>query len=341
MTELPRKITMEDIAKKVGVSKALVSRALSGKYGVSDKMRTHIRLTALEMGYTFQVVNRPIHQTKTIKIAIVVSCGTLHDDRFYFQMISGIEKFFDDHDIQFGLKIFEDIPEPPYLQSVDFREFDGFLLLGKLKTEVVLSIISTGLPSVLIDTYEFEYRIDRVTTNNFGMAYMASSFLYEQGHRHMAFVGSGAYSSSFDERRRGINTFTQQHEDIRLDNLCNKHSNDTLPVDIYQLEEYLCSKDRASAFFCANDVIATTLYEMAYRHHVRIPEDISVIGFDNIVISEQLNPALTTIAVPKTEIGYLGAKRIIDKIINKDTTIQYIQIDGKIIVRNSVSSHSL
>ena len=333
------KVTMQDIADKLNISKSLVSRALSDKYGVSDRMRTKIRLTAVEMGYKAPKPRKstPKKDPKaTFTISILLRRDIFADTTFYHEMLNGIESAVREKNMLLTLTIVEDsdtsIISPRNIQS------DGVIVLGLMTVQNVAALMATGKAIVLLDTFNPSYKVDRISANNFDGCYRATDYILERGHRRVCFVGDIGYSFSFINRRNGFKARVSEESDgLLVREVIGPREFEDSPFCIAQLREALSADNRPSALICANDAVAAKVYNVAREMGLSIPDDISIIGFDNNARSAALTPGLTTLNVPKTAMGRLAVERLLEQMARQRDYVEYTQLDVNLVERESVA----
>ena len=334
------KVTMQDIADRLNISKSLVSRALADKYGVSDGMRTKIRLTAVEMGY--QMTKNTHVKSRAMSnhtISVLVRRDVFNDIAFYKEMLNGIEQAVREKNMLLSLIIVEE-NDATIINTRNIRS-DGIVVLGLMSTENIAAVMAMGKAIVLLDTFDPHYRVDRISSNNFDGCYSATDYVIRRGHRHICFVGDLSYSFSFLNRRNGFKARVAEcTEPIRVTEVLEPRANEQEPFCIPQLRQVLSATDRPTALVCANDTIAEQAYVILADMHLSIPKDVSVIGFDNNRKAQTMQPALTTLSVPRVAMGRLAVERlwkqISERIAGCHHAVEYTQVDVDLIERDSV-----
>ena len=291
-------VTLSDIAQRLGVSSVTVSKALSGKKGVSDDLRDEIIRLADEMGY---VKKEKSHHSKNVVIGIIVAERYLnHSQSFYWRIYKELSVQSNEKKILTLLEVIdrasEDGERLPNLAL--HNNVDGIIILGAfdvgylrmLKKEVHVPLLS-------LDSVYEEIAGDAVITDNILGGYEIARFLYEKGHRKIGYVGTLRMTPSIDDRYIGMCKFLATigesvdfgKNPIVIDDRDQYGNLDTEGTFIIPSR-----KEMPTAFFCNCDVSALMLIEHLKENGYMIPDDISVIGFDNYVPDMNKGIALTS-----------------------------------------------
>ena len=201
-------------------------------------------------------------------------------------------------------------------------------------------------PIVLVDRYMKHFSTDYVMTDHFGGALRGVHYLYDQGHHRIGFVTWLSPAISMDHRLLGYRQALRECDiEPEASLICQVEGYPT--VDRTPLITYLSNPSRPTAIFAANDQIAIALYRAAGSVGLRIPQDLSIIGFDNLDIAAHLNPPLTTVAQPFFEIGRQAAQILVSRLQGERDALQQITLAPQLIIRESsapgshFSEHSL
>ncbi|NCU25570.1 LacI family transcriptional regulator [Candidatus Nomurabacteria bacterium] len=334
---MSKKITMEDIAKELGISKSIVSRALNDRYGISNDTRSRVKLTALKMGYKVFTPKKGAFD-KPESITIVVERYDLKDASFWVSIIDSIEKKLTQKGISVFLSILDKDDDDFLPISIRQMKSSGVFIIGQIPLKVILSVINCGVSVVLIDSSFTFLKLDMIHANNFSGAYEATEYLIKEGHKKIGFIGSVSYAYSFKDRHRGFLQCIRQNGlcDPDLYSVTDKHDSYEVP---FSTAEFECKINRdiiASSYLCANDVIASQIYDILKKHGLRIPEDVSVIGFDNITRCLWISPKLTTMDIPKSQIGESAVDVMLSRIREPKSNYKQMLIGTELIVRDSV-----
>lgn len=331
---MAKEITMKDIAKKLGISTVSVSKALTGKAGVSDEVRNQILKAAEEMGYIYSA-------TKSGKLVKKFNIGVLVDERyiqdqnsnFYFKMYQHIIMQLSPLGYSAFMEIItEDMVTNEILPQVVLEnKVDGLIAMGKIDEGYLQKIRETAIPVVYLDYYDENMDVPSVITDNVYGTYILTNYLINLGHRKIAYLGDIYATPSILDRYLGY------QRAFMLNNL--PYNPDYCICDRDKKGDYIDFKlpaDMPTAFVCNCDDIAAVLIDKLNNLGYRVPEDISVVGFDNSMAAEFTNPKLTTMEVDMTSMTFVTCD-ILEKMISgvKDLSGRRV-ISGHLIERDSV-----
>lgn len=340
MKKVNKKTTMGDIAQILGISKNSVSLALNGKPGVSEELRNRVIDLAIKMEYGKYST---LANEKSKCLIIIVPHYIRNDTFFYSDVFWAIEEEAKAQDcitITSGLSLEDEekllLPSIPQEMNVL-----GFLLVGIVSDFYLEKLYEAKLPVVSVDISYNNISTNSISTANVTSGYMAAKHLIDRGHKKIGFAGPIFTAQSVYERWCGFQQ-ALLHHDLPLLQNCNILGNknqfelfDTVEV----LEKYVQNiHDYPTAWFCAGDRIAVAMSSILSRRF-RIPEDISIIGFDDLPISEMVVPRLTTIRVDRKLMGKLAVQRLI-QLQEGLPHVLNISIPGKLIIRESVKDIS-
>src|SRR4051812_48873278 len=197
-------------------------------------------------------------------------------------------------------------------------------------------VVQSGFPIVLIDRYLKGLSTDYVTSDHFGGTIRGIQYLLDQGHERVGFVTWLSPATSMEHRYLGY-VQALRERGIKPDSSLICHVEGYPTVDLTPLRAFLSTSHRPTAVLAANDQIAVALYRAAASIGFSVPEDLAIVGFDNLDISEHLDPPLTTVAQPFLKIGQTAAEILIHRIEGDNQYLRQITIAPEIIVRASAT----
>lgn len=345
-----KKITLQMIADQLEVSKALVSKALSNDPSVNDRTREAIWKKAEELGYRIKPpARKALPGTRTGNIAVLMPRAYLCEMEYWGRIITGIDRELEHNGYSMMLSGL-DIALPPeegLPTSVYENKADGAIVLGHLPETYTDVFRERGFPFVLADANRLQPAIDHVMANNFMGAYEAVGKLLAAGHRKLAFVGDAATSWSFLERERGFATAIEQYAEdvgrratyVRISGIgVSGEGMYVLPALAEGLRAHVVDEreEPVTALFGANDLCAVEALKRLNEWNVTCPDDISVIGFDNLSLTGLMTPHLTTVSVPKEAIGARAVQLILRRLDRPDTVPELVLLSTALIERDSV-----
>jgi LacI family transcriptional regulator len=334
---------LQDVADLAGVSIGTASYALNNKSVVSPETRERVLQAARQLGYQLPARLSPLPSEKsltTIGVLVKRHLGqSIPIDPFYSAVLSGAEQ----ECKRYGLNLlYSSIAVDDLSNLIEWptlfkdQQIDGWLLLGAFVPET-MDQLAAYLDSyvVLIDAYvAAPLTYDTIVADNVSGAYEAVSYLIKQGHQHIGLIGSTFNSyPSILMRREGYLRALKDHniksvyiEDSPLHSRCAYPATQTL----------LKRAPQITAIFACNDDTALAAMRAAHDMGYKIPDDLSVIGFDDQKMSAEIIPPLTTIYVDKMLMGVLGVRQLIDRRQNPERIPLTITMGTRLIVRQSV-----
>ncbi len=289
-------VTIYDIAKTAGVAKSTVANALTGKGKVSEATRQRVLQCASEMAYRPNMLARSLSQHKTLTIALVLP--------FYPEIMEAIENIVREYEYQtlFCNTHGDFALGRQQMERLMSRWVDGYIVMGSsLDIADLTSYFQQGVPIVLCDWQENEtpVGIPHVSVDFYRAGQLAAEHLLALGYRHIAII--------FDEpqqrlRLEGFQSVLQA-AGIPLPPELIQRGDSTLESGAAAAKNLLARPEHPTAIFATTDWMALGAMEVIQDEGLRIPQDISIIGLDDIVVSAHLRPPLTTIAIPLTTIA--------------------------------------
>ena len=342
---MKEKVTIEDIANKVGCSKSLVSLALSNKYGVSEAVRSKIIMEAIKMGYEFKHNKSntgDMLSSHRKRIFVCFPKSMLDDENYWQDIIIRVEQQLNRNFCFTQVSSWDKESEADDLPYTFYRSgCDGLIgFATEIPPDGMVKLKAVGKPMVFVDSGFYMPGLIHVKASNRNGIFWLAQYLEEQGHTHMCFVGDASSEETFAERRDGIRRYVELHPDIRMDYVDSRIDGGIQEwVNLAHLKRYLQQDDRATVLICINDAVAIRVYEMAEKMGLRIPDDISVAGFDGIQQSGWLKPALTTCAVDRNRVAEMATALLLSQ-LNGTSSMLYngvrVEIPVEIIIRESV-----
>lgn len=346
-------ITAKDLAKELGLSAAAVSLALNGKSGVSEKTRELVLAAAIKHGYAPpKSSGRILNTGKTICFMIYYEqSGVAEQTSFSTFVLKGIETGAKKYGYKTLFSYYHaDQPFENQLDDTVSHGVSGIIILGtdmtELRKESITEFMSKyiNVPVVIVDNFIFASYVDCVGNDNIFGAKSAVSYLIDQGHRKIGYLRSKQRITNYEDREIGIRLALSEHADLSLAPL------QVVNVDIASERAYadLCdwlegNPELPDAFFAENDVVAAASIRAFKTRGIRIPEDVSIIGFDDIPICEMMEPTITTMRSFKTRLGEIAVDVLQDRILAGETFqtarengLMKISLSTQIIERNSV-----
>jgi LacI family transcriptional regulator len=329
-------ITMKDIAENLNISIVTVSKALNDKDGVSEELKIKIKNLADKMGYRYNMMARSMRDGLSYNIGVIIPEHFVGDDRsYYFGVFKHISKILEKYGYCGILQVINSEEEEKLILPRFYydKKVDGLIVLGQINKKYIKVLQGIEIPVVFLDFYDENSNIDSVNVDNFNGAHELTNYLIKSGHTQIAFVGDIYATSSIQDRYLGYCKSLLEHG-IKLDRdyiICDRDAHGKY-IDIHFPEKM------PTAFVCNCDGVAYNvilkLKDMGYS----VPEDFSVVGFDNDIFATLSDPQITTIQVDVEEMARTVTKFILEKVKKENKKYGKAQIKGKIVIRDSVKN---
>ncbi len=330
------KPTIKDIANVANVSPATVSNALNNRRGVSDHIKRLVFKVAKDLGYTKEVAA----ERSTIRFVVYKRHGfVVSESPFFSSLIEGIGKQcrVQGYELLISHVNIHDIDYKEVMNSINSDNSAGIILLATEMLEEDLEMFHHfRIPMILLDSYLRSNIIDSVLINNTDAAYKATRYLIDNGHKDIGYLHSSFYINNFHFRKQGyLDAMNEKH--LNVDEKYQINLEPTIDGAYKDMKNFLENGNAVfpTAFFADNDIIAFGAIKALQEKGVKIPEDISVVGFDDMPFCETTTPRMTTIKVFKQEMGSIAVKRLVEKIEGVDNVVQKIEVGTQLIVRDS------
>lgn len=310
--------TIRDIASAAGVSPATVSLVLNGKGEISGETRARVLEAVAALKYVPRASRGGSDPGETIRFLKIAKHGhTVNRDHSVFisDYIDGMSAEATRRSYTLEVVSFEGQPITAVAESLAGAPISGVIALGTELSEPDIRLIQgLGLPTVFIDTFYEVLDANFVDMNNEDAVYKVLSRFKELGYERIGFVASHVDTTNFRLRRDAFfKNMTRLGLKVREQDILSVESTyDGAYVDTRALLE--SGLELAECYFCTNDIIAYGFIRALREHGISIPDDVSIIGFDNLPQSANMDPGLTTIEVSKRKIGYL-AVTVLDDLI--------------------------
>ncbi|MDD6292206.1 MAG: substrate-binding domain-containing protein [Lachnospiraceae bacterium] len=336
---MAKAVKLADIAAVVGVSTVTVSKALSDQKGVSEELREKIKQLAEEMGYQPPSTTKKF-AAKQYNIGVLVQ--EIYLDKyasFYWQLYQELTK----KAVSRGcFTILEMVSRADALSAktpvlVQEKRADAIVVIGMMEKEYLRNLeAEAGVPVVYMDYYDNEREVDTVIPNSFYGSYMLTNYLYDMGHRDIAYVGTVCATNSITDRYLGYLKSVMEHGmELRKDWVIDDRDVETGKID---LDKNIClPKEMPTAFVCNCDLTAGYLIKKLEKAGYRVPEDISVVGFDNYLYPGTCDVEITTFEVDISEMARRTIHKVLKKLSNEKYTSGVFIVSGHLVHKDSVA----
>ncbi len=334
-----KKVTIREIAEKMNLSKSAVALALANKYGISEETRYRVMRTAHEMGYDFGKLTAKKSKNRPMTVFLGAYKKTLFAD-FWEDVILGIQKCAADFGIDLQIVTYEGEPDAGrMLSAIEEKRAQGIIMIDDNNEFLYHDSRKVNWPCVVVDPrHNVDLSCSSVAASNYQTGFEATRFLMDKGHKRIAYWASINYGRSFRLRWHGFcDAFSGKGKDYRAYSITEDYDEETdIVCNFGRFRKVFSENDPPTALLCGNDCIAMYAYTELEKLGLRVPDDVSVIGFDNRVFCEHLSPRLTTCNVDRQQIGKEAMKLLAELIEGRVEGSRNIEVVSALVVRDSV-----
>ncbi|MEJ5352565.1 MAG: LacI family DNA-binding transcriptional regulator [Melioribacteraceae bacterium] len=333
-------VTIKDVAKKAGVSIATVSLVLHNNKRISNVTRNKVLKAIKELNY---------HPSRSAKGLVTKTTGNigfvLTEDHFlrtepfytkiflgtefvtrgndYYVLLATIKRDFEEHD-----------PLPRFILE---KNVDGIIIAGKVPSLFLSQLSKYKIPLVFVDFYPPQGNYNVVLIDNIKGGYLATKHLIELGHKNIAFVGGDITHPSITDRLIGYKQALESSNiPINQNFIITDEDYPARSNGYNAARKLLTNHKNITAIFACNDAMALGIMQYCSENDIKIPDDISIVGFDDVESDISITPQLTTIRVPKTELGIEAMNLMVNLLKEKENLqTKKILVPVELIVRNS------
>lgn len=336
-------VTIKDVAALAGVSPSTVSRTCKNNPSISEETKERVRRAMATLGYepNFQASNLASQNSRTIGIILPVSAREAYENSFYLEAIRGISQFCNQR--QYINTVITGQDEDEVLQAVRTMtrsgQVDGFIVLySRQKDPVIDYLYNEGLLYVLIGkAYHFANQTIYVDNDNLLAGQEATEYLYNLGHRRIAYIGSDSSMMFSADRKSGYQMALLRHNlAVRPDYCVEVPSIFRDAPDL--IRQLLQKEDRPTAVLVSDDILAVALERVCTEVGLSIPENLSILSFNNSLFARLTHPQLTSIDINSFQLGIEAASQTINHIENPNLLATKIIVPHHLIERNSCQS---
>lgn len=335
-------VTIKDVAKLAKVSTSTVSRVCNNNPAISQETQERVRAAMAELGYVPSVpAEAPPQPIKMIGVVLPPSEHDAYENTFNLKAIRGISQICNQRGVGSTVITGRDYEE--MLQSIQTLHrsgrIDGFIMLFSRKKDMIVDYLCEhGLLYVVVGKpSELAEQTICVDNDNLLAGRDAADYLYRLGHRRIGYLGSRNDFMYAAERRAGYQLSMLLHQLPNRPDYCVEVENtDTEGVDV--LLELLSREDRPTAFMVSDDILALSLERVCIQKQLRIPQDVSIITFNNSLVTRMAFPRLTSVAINAYQLGQEAATQVINHILNPELPVTKTIVPHRIIERESCCS---
>jgi LacI family repressor for deo operon, udp, cdd, tsx, nupC, and nupG len=329
-------IKMEEVAKLADVSTATVSRVLSGSGKVTEKTKYKVMKAIQSLDYQPNIMARNLRKMETKTILVIVPDIS---NIFFSKVLKGIEVVAREQEYQILLGNTDNMIEREleYLNLLRQRKADGVILLTARANRKYIEELSLKYPLVLACEYIEGSNIPTVSIDNISSARRATEYLISLGHRRIGYVSGPMNVILNRDRLKGYKQALATNG-IELESILVQEGDYSFDSGYKLAMKYFSLENPPTALFSANDEMAIGCVKAAKAMGLRVPEDLSIVGFDNIRTSQIVEPAITTVAQPMYEIGEKAMLLLLGLIKDETLTKRQFVLEDQLIIRDSCIS---
>jgi LacI family transcriptional regulator len=340
-----KRVTSQDVANAAGVSRTTVSLVLNNVLGVqiSEDTRKRILDVSQKLGYVPNAAARALASQRSQICGLLLTRRPHHiaSDLFLSQILDGLIEIVRQNDMRLLIDIVEpEHQERTYMDLVRAKRIDGLIFSGPRSDDKALrDLASDGFPSVLIGQLP-NTNFYSVDVDNRRAAYTAVSYLIQLGHKKIACITNAqpTYTASLD-RLMGYRDALESMG-ITYDERLVRYGDFDLESGFNQMSDLLNGDISPGAAFIASDIVALGGMAAIRNKGLRIPEDIALVGFDDLPVASYTSPPLTTIHLPALELARLAGETLVQLLQGKKPKQKHVILDTNLVVRQSCGAHA-
>lgn len=327
-------VTIKDIAKLANVSHTTVSRALNNSPYINEETKVKIKALAKELNYVPNYSAKSLVLLKSYVIGVFftsISEGT--SDTFFHEIVKGINKVIDK---EYNLVI-RGIDDYQNSHPIDNKNFDGIIVVSQSKRDdkFIETILEKNIPTVVINRRIEKEGLVNIMSDDTKGAYDAVIYLIKNNHRKIALIEGNKELESSEYRKKGyLKALEDNNIEVNEDYIISGRYE--LLSGYENMEKLLKLDDRPTAVFCSNDDIGVGAMKAIFDQGLSVPEDISIIGFDDSNFCNYVTPPLTSVRKDSQTMSEYGGKNLLNIIKNKEADKEKVYIKSTLVIRKSV-----
>ncbi len=325
-------MNLEQVARRAKVSTATVSRVLNNASVVKNSTRARVIKAIEELKYHPNLHARNLAGGKSRTFGMIVSNM---ENPFFFDIYKTVES--DAHAAGYEVVVANtDYRAEQLVNSIRLmigRRVAGLAaIVSEMDPELIEELNGSGIPVVFYDVGAPRQNVTNIRVNYRRGIDKIIDYLYSLGHRNLGFVGHHSLLGPLNERARAVIDAAARYPDTKVRTAADA---DTLDGGRLATRNLLSGGERPTAIVCVNDIMAVGALRELRERGIRVPQDVSVTGFDNVKLSEFCYPALTTVHIPREQIGHLVADTLLAKTDQASAAEHEMVIDPELVLRDS------
>lgn len=336
MSKKIKKLTLDDIGDLAGVSRATVSRVINDYPHIRPEVRKRVQKVIKETGYRPNKMAQSLASNRSGIVGLVIphTAQTVMSDPYFLHLINGISKKTNQHGLTLALFLFHSMDDEVHISNSFFKTnlVDGLIITAdRKKNPFAQQVINHRIPFVVIGRSEIRAQIPCVNVANEPGAYMATEHLIKADRRRLAIIMCD-HNTAGDDRFAGYRHALDDYH-VEFDPSRVARGDFSLESGYTAMQQLL--KTRPDAVFASSDMMAIGAQQAIQQAGLRIPDDIAVVGFDNLPQAALADPPLTTIQQPMEELGSVAVDLLYDLLSNTSESSKQIILPVELIRRTS------
>jgi LacI family transcriptional regulator len=330
--------TIKDVALRANVSVTTVSHVVNATRFVSEDSRQRVNEAIAALKYVPSALARSLKNNRTYTIGMMIpNCS----NPFFAELIRGIEDtcFAANFNVILCNSDDDANKQRKYIRVLMEKQVDGLIVFSSGgDTELSELLLETGMPQILLDREVDQVKADLVEVDHEAGAWIATKHLIELGHPRIGCITGPLDLAPARQRLNGYRRALDE-AGIQINPKWEIEGGFTSEKGYVAMQRLLVLNERPSAIFASNDLMAIGALCAATRHGLRVPEDISVVGFDDIALAAYSSPPLTTVAQPKHQLGSMAASFLMDRIVTPARPLRREILQSQLCVRQSTMAY--
>jgi len=328
--------TIKDVARLAGVSTTTVSHVINKTRFVAEATQEKVLEAVKELNYAPSAVARSLKCNTTRTIGMLVTQST---NLFFSEVIDGVESYCYRQGYTLILcntgGIYE--KQRDYIRMLAEKRVDGILVMCSDLTQELSDMLEShsDIPKVIMDWGPAASKADKIIDNSELGGYLATKYLTDRGHKDIACLSGHLNKLACQERIAGFRR-AMAESNLEVNDNWILEGNFECDTAVLAADKILAMDKKPTAVFCFNDTMALGLMSRLQQKGIRIPEDMSVIGYDNIELAEYFSPPLTTIHQPKRRVGKNAFEILLERIKDKEHERRVFEMHPEIVERDTV-----
>lgn len=337
---------IDDISRITGFSRTTVSKALNDKSDISESTKEIIRKAAKDLNYIPNINARNLRYKNNNIIAVIISSPSVESEKTgsLYPFLIGVNNFLNENNLELALYMIDSEKQnkKSYVEFCKERNVSGVILVGIKTDDIYLNqLVDSEIPCVLIDVNvnNESQNLSILKIDDTEASFEAVDYLIKNNHKEIGFINGVINSTVSKDRLEGYKLAMESNR-LNINNKYIINADFSEKIAEEKIEKLLKNYPDITALFCASDLMALGAMSAIEKLGLIIPDDISLIGFDDIPISKYVKPSLTTISQNFYEKGFIAAELIYTRLNSNDTS-KIVNLDHKLIIRDSVAFNKI